>query len=214
MIINKIHDNGRLSFLYSTQAIARNNSSYFENRTSKRRKLIIKSNQSIYYLPNDFSGGFRRYRISRFVKEDNSQFNIARIGIKKFQKALHSSLSKNKNLTPGESPINICLDMRERVRLVNDSWKYYLKKGDCLNYSEYDTFSTPIRDKEILMKIKSIRNIDNDYCKIKIGNKNVPLVKVIEKFKKGKISSDPHQNIYTRWGFEEEKKHDCKLYYK
>ena len=214
MIIRDIHKNGKISFLYSTQAIAKNNQLFFKNEIKKAKNIIIKNHQTVYYLPNELSGGFRRFKIKGSEKDSNEQISIAKKGIKFFQKYLHKSLGKTENNDFKENPKNICNDMKERLKIVNEARNYIDIKKECLNYAEYDAYSTPVRDQELQMKITNLtKNIPNDFCKLKIDNTEVSLKKIIDNFKKNKISSDPYQPIKSRWGLAEEVDHNCKMYY-
>lgn len=261
VMIKKIHGTGLFDTFYSTQEIKKNNISFFNKESKYARPLMYKLKQEFYHAPKNGSGGFRRFIWPRNLTTKFESFkNFADYSEKQFQ--LAESLSKKAFFRHVKSQIasrketlnefierslqDICQKSKERVISVWDSVHYRKKNQNrCLNYSEFDTYSTPLRDNELKEsyrnfyvglkdRLKSVSEVPSrkwidlafdvikgdstgltkKFCSVKVTKRlKLDIADIKRKLFKGKMSSDPNQNLYARWGYTREKSQKCRIFY-
>lgn len=202
-IIKKISNGPFFDIFYSTQAIAK------KLKEGKKAKILFKKDYSINYLPNDLSGGFRAFKTSYrsegnlpyiFNKGDKEEFNSLLIKKLKLKR-----ISKRKRIK--KTIKLLCQMLSKRETLVKESLE---REKRCFNYNDYDTYSTPMLDKEIFKIINGIPLNKKINCKI--NNQKISRI-IIENIRDQKVSSDPHQSYDVRWGLKEEEFHSCEIFY-
>lgn len=125
----------------------------------------------------------------------------------------------------------VCQQVKERVPVVEEAWQYKNKIGSrCMDYKEFDAYSTPSRDGKIEKALKylihsangsdskdvtQVASYLNDACgSIEyLPGKKITAAKFSERLMAGMVSSDPNQNPGVRWGDKDPEKLGCKQYY-
>lgn len=172
--IKEVENFGTLTVLYSTQAIKRNNMAYFKNDPRNKpspRGIMIKKGYEINLKPDRLSGGYRRFRWPQHLLLDQKdlpkeipvsmeQFKVAekmKSGKQFFEyfRSLHASSQEVLEEEIMRKMNLVCGLASERVEIVKEGEEFRQKKrsrnlaASCFSYEEFDTYSTPMRDKEI-----------------------------------------------------------------
>jgi len=182
LLIKNIDSSGNFDLIYSTQSIKKNNEQYFIARKENGNKplkdfyprlLMYKKKQAIYHKPNNESGGFRRFIWPRYLRTEannyppefnysREQFLLAAKTTRKefFQhiKTLHKTQTDVPNNILNHQLVNICKRARDRVRQVNEALTFLSneKNNSCMNFNEFDTYSTPARDMELKLAFEDL----------------------------------------------------------
>ncbi len=125
----------------------------------------------------------------------------------------------------------ICHQVKQRVPIVDEAVAFKRKIGNrCMNYEEYDAYSTPSRDGKIKKalahlllsatgseqgEISSVAKYLNQACgRIEyLPGKKITAAKFSERLIAGQASYDPNQTAAVRWGDADEKPLGCKKFY-
>ncbi|PIK15705.1 hypothetical protein [Halobacteriovorax sp. JY17] len=151
--IKNIQTTGSFDLIYSTQAIKKENlpMNYREG------KELVNLPQTVW--------GFRRFKSPEYLGTQNSalpeflsyseeQFSLAKkLGQNEFFTYV-KSLLKTENETPNKLIArvlkNICQEASQRIGNVNQGVAYNnSRNGRCMDYTDYDIYSTPARDKAL-----------------------------------------------------------------
>lgn len=140
---------------------------------------------------------------------------------------------------------NLCQQLKERVEAVNEAIWYQEKinsqQRTCMNYEEFDAYSTPMRDSEIKKAFEEVlaeisdddikllpNNLaqtvealrkpaasdESNFCRTEITKgENTNLVELYHNINSGALSSDPNQPAQVRWGLTAASNTGCKIYY-
>jgi hypothetical protein len=154
---------GDFDVIYSTQAIVK------DSLPMIRRKAHNFSN-----LPHG-AWGFKRFKwpeydgrsndeLPRELAYSEEQFKMAdKMGDRFFR------FVKNQLKEEDENPHQLlyrklqglCQEAMDRIEYVNQGWNHHLRiDGQCMNYEDYDAYSTPSRDRALKM---SFERLHNDY---------------------------------------------------
>lgn len=175
LMIKKIHGTGSFDTLYSTQEIKTNNIDYFKHQgVIHPRPLMFREKQTLHHKPIEASGGFRRFIWPRYLMKEfkdfpasfhysEEQFDLAeKLSSRQFFNHVRSLLQVREETIEefiDRSLGNICKKIRERAMSVRQAVGYIFdKNGACMNYQEFDTYSTPMRDEEIKRSFMDFRN--------------------------------------------------------
>ncbi|MBY0414273.1 MAG: hypothetical protein K2Q18_08910, partial [Bdellovibrionales bacterium] len=163
--IKDINPVGTFDVIYSTQA----------NQQS-RGNLLRRRDREFENLPQD-PWGFRRFRWPEHIGKDmsviptelgasNEQYVLAQgMDARTFFKYVSSILA-----TSSETPSTrlerqfsaICIEAQARIGYVNEALAYLkTTNNSCMNYQEFDAYSTPARDaalKELFLKFQQTYN--------------------------------------------------------
>jgi hypothetical protein len=150
--IKNVSPTGTFDLIYATQAIAKNgldlNLRYEKPLTNKPsgnawgfkkfkwpRNLLVKNRN----LPRE-----RNYSMEQFpLAEEMSSFSF----FKHVQKQIRTVVESPKKIVH-RSLVSLCEEARARIGYVNQGVAHNKKlRGRCMNYSDYDAYSTPSRDK-------------------------------------------------------------------
>lgn len=231
VVIKEILPNGNLSYFYATQAIKRNNSRFFQGKIKKARTLSLKENVMLYNKPGKESGGFRRFYSRNKKDYSKEQFSLSQsLSEQDFFLMVKNTLKKEEETL--EDIVNakikgLCSSFKDRAEVVEDGSEYRIKIDRCMDFEEFDTYSTPMRDKSIKQEVDFLWNLVlNDKislekffvkikydCPINIQDKSVNFFDVYIKFLFNEYSGDPHQSLLARWGLSEPEVSFCKQYY-
>ncbi len=125
----------------------------------------------------------------------------------------------------------VCTQVKERVPIVDEAWAFKKKIGSrCMNYDEFDSYSTPSRDGKIKKALKYLllTGTGNEDGEVKtvakylnkacgsieyLPGKKITAAKFSQRLMAGKVSSDPNQPPGVRWGDIEPKRQGCKQFY-
>jgi hypothetical protein len=163
--IKNISEIGTFDVIYSTQA-----------NKAKGLPLIRRKDEEFDKLPTD-PWGFKKFRwpeqlgleVSALPAEmnaSNEQFIMAKaLGEREFFKMVSKTLSVT-NESPAErlarSFKTVCLESQARIGYVNQGLAYLKEINNrCMNYEEFDAYSTPSRDeslKELFLRYESSYN--------------------------------------------------------
>jgi hypothetical protein len=129
----------------------------------------------------------------------------------------------------------ICHQVQQRVPIVDEALVFKRKIGSrCMNYEEYDAYSTPSRDGKIKKAlahllltatgsdtesksgaIDSIAPYLNQACgSIQyLPGKQISAARFAQRLLDGQVSYDPNQSAAARWGDSDAKNLGCKVFY-
>jgi hypothetical protein len=145
---------GEFDLIYSTQAAAK-----------AKMPLSYRKSRQLSNAPLLPSWGFKRFKWPSYHDVSNAslpslfnysteQYELAKkYNERDFFKHVTSVLRKE-NDTPDalvKRKLNsVCEEANERIAYVSDGYKHHLKLGgQCMNYADFDAFSTPSRDKAL-----------------------------------------------------------------
>jgi len=151
--IKKITMTGNFDVIYSTQAIAKNN-----------LDMMYRQDYMFSNAPHDV-WGFKRFKWPHLqnISENRYPENYAysheefilaqKLGARGFFKYVQKTLQVSQESPEGmirRSLKTLCTQARDRVGYVNQAIDYLNRNGrSCMNYSDYDAYSTPARDKSL-----------------------------------------------------------------
>ena len=164
--IKGINPVGTFDVIYSTQA-----------NKAKGLPLIRRKEIEFDHMPND-PFGFRKFRwpehlgaeLSAIPKElgpSNEQFTLAKsLGQAGFFKYVTKTLSSS-NETPNarltRSFKSVCAEAQARIDYVNQGLNHLKEiQNKCMNYEEFDTYSTPARDQSLKVLFNKFEEAYND----------------------------------------------------
>lgn len=158
--IKDINDVGTFDVIYSTQA-----------NQKKRGDLLRRKDFEFVNLPND-PWGFRRFRwpenigvnLSALPVElspSNEQYEISRgMSTRAFFKYVSKQLASTDETSAQRLErlfTGVCLEANARIGYVNEAIAYQEKNGGrCMNYEDFDAFSTPARDTAIFEQFQKL----------------------------------------------------------
>jgi hypothetical protein len=256
MVIKSINPNGTFNFIYSSQRIKRLNEAYFKGK-GQGHGLMLKKNQDSLYSPQHDIRGFRRFinpkdmlSYPRNFKKNPSywreHFKVSKKwGEKKFLLYIKKNILKKRediNLTLQRKLNDLCELSKQRVDAVNEVHDFLKnKKVKCLNFKEFDIYSTPMLDfiikkhfhhlqytwenrkkenitPQILSTLLSLfkKGEEDDYCPVEFLEGSPPLSfsHFYSRLSKGLLSYDPHENKKMRWGEKKGPRQKlCKVFY-
>ena len=162
--IKNIQRTGVFDLIYSTQAIMK-----------EKLPMNYRRGKELTNAPHDV-WGFKRFIWPRFLAKSPSsypesfgysteQFKMATsMKPEKFFRMVKESLETVKetaNEVITRSLKTLCLEAKDRVKYVSQGVNYAKKINRCMNYSEYDAYSTPARDKALKDSFEILnRNFD------------------------------------------------------
>lgn len=169
-IIKNINIDGTFDVMYSTQ-------------DRMRKGLPLNRHKSYMFTKAPVNGGvdrnhwgFRRAKMPQHASvaqeslgfADFSQYELARrlgnLGFFREVRKIHQSVKESPNMMAKRNFETICNEVKDRVDIVTNGVRFVKKVGGrCLNYQEYDTYSTPSRDSGIM---DNYRNFELDYKSI------------------------------------------------
>lgn len=243
--IKDVNAVGTFNTIYSTQAIK----AAGEAMTHRESKEFVN-------LPHD-PWGFRRFRwpehigvsinnINEELDASNEQFAIADKMGKDFFKYV-KNLIKTKEQNPEEELEQalkaVCEEATARIKYVSQAIDFQKQTGNkCMDYRDYDTYSTPARDKQLKEAFLKLKELNDNYhsftysllditesifgnkvisdddlnaaCSIKYAsNKEINLRVLWQRLNAGKISSHPNDTLEARWGEDKTPRTKCKVWY-
>ncbi|MDA9189394.1 hypothetical protein N9O57_00260 [bacterium] len=152
--IKNVNSFGEFDLLYSSQAIAKAN-----------LNMVYKKSRLFTFPPLIHHWGFKRFKWPRLhhVKNSslpssfhssNEQYTLAKkMNARSFFRHVSSSLKTGKDSAEGllgRKFNTVCSEARERIAYVNQGYSHHIKTGQkCMSYSDYDAYSTPLRDKTL-----------------------------------------------------------------
>lgn len=150
--IKGINPTGTFDVIYSTQAIA-----------EAGLPLIRRRERMFSQLPND-AWGFRRFRWPEYIGQpvsaipqslgrSNEQYQMVEQYGDAFFRQVSTRLAtieENPNQRLRRSLNNLCIEAQGRVDNINQGLDYLQRIGGrCMDYQEYDAYSTPARDEAL-----------------------------------------------------------------
>lgn len=229
VMITDVLPNGNFSYIDSSQATKANNIGFFKGEREIPWPLSVRTNKQFYDPPSKISGGFRRLKFSHRIDKENKTLPHFSLEQFKIPKDEFFAKVKETHQTRADTPKeiflsvadNLCQTLKERRHIALEGFDYYKKKNKCFSFQEFDTFSTPMRDSQIIseinkleeMKSKNSFKLPSGFCQIKVNKKRKSFKEICSKFTSNEFSSDPYQSLEARWGYEKESKHNCKKFY-
>ena len=125
----------------------------------------------------------------------------------------------------------ICTQIEQRIPVIQTAWEFKKTIATrCMNYEEYDQYSTPMRDKKIRIALRYLlfmspdkqqagalieQQLDDNCLPLQISDE---LTTSPGKFARSLLDpehkmSDPNQSLAVRWGLESPYETACKAYY-
>lgn len=162
--IKNIQETGNFDLIYSTQAI-------------KKGKLPMnyRRGKELSNAPHDV-WGFKRFIWPRFLSKSpesypesfnysTEQFALAKkLKADKFFYMVKETLQTTKETSDEvikRSLESLCLEATARIKYVSQGVKHSQLINKCMDYTDYDTYSTPARDKALKASFESLkRNYD------------------------------------------------------
>ncbi len=167
--IKKVNPNGTFDVIFSTQA-----------RADKGLPMLRRREREFVNPPHDIFG-FKRFRrpenllkpissIPSYLDASTEQYHLVnRLGPKSFFKYVREKLAtqlETPDLLINRLLRNACEEGRARVENVNQGLRAARDiRGRCMNYQEYDAYSTPARDSALKKTIESVKDGYNDIRK-------------------------------------------------
>lgn len=164
--IKDINPVGTFDVIYSTQA-----------NQKKRGDLLRRKEIEFVNKPSD-PWGFRKFRWPEHIGKtltglppelnaSNEQFTLAnQMGTSAFFKYVKKSVaSRQETITQKMERVlaGVCAEANARIGYVNDALDYLKKTGNrCMNYQDFDAFSTPARDAAIHEQFVMLNEALND----------------------------------------------------
>lgn len=181
-IIKDVQKSGDFELIWSTQAIAR------------ERALMQQRVKSLSKPPTQ-GWGFRRFKWPQYLDESasiyphdfnysNEQYQlVSQLGTRGFFRHVKNSLATEKETYQQllvKKFNSLCLEARDRVNNVNGALVFRQSiNGRCMDYSEYDAYSTPSRDKSLqdtfidldflvkeIVQVGAVSSVDHDSFEI------------------------------------------------
>ncbi len=167
--IKAINPVGTFDVIYSTQA-----------NKAKHLPLIRRKEREFENLPH-IPWGFKKFKWPQLLTAEistyplllgasNEQYDLAsNLGEAEFFKMIRKNLAKSSE-TPGErlnrSFNAVCAEARARIEYVNQGIEHLNSIGSrCMNYEEFDAYSTPARDQALKGLFEKYEESFNDLLK-------------------------------------------------
>jgi hypothetical protein len=192
------------------------------------------------FVPSPSGGSFRYWKQPKHYRMKESdipgygteQFDIKNEGV--FEDAMQARLAmetETKQQKLARLAGEVCKQIEQRVPMVDEGWAVKEKMGErCMDYSEFDAYSTPSRDGKIkkalnYLLLTATGDENGDVAEVAavldkacgaieyLPGKKITAAKFSARLMAGKVSSDPNQPKTVRWGDEEAKSLGCKQYY-
>lgn len=204
-IVKNINVDGTFDVLYSTQDRMRKGLPLNRHKSYMFTKAPLNSGVDRNHW------GFRRAKLPQqahiaqesLSQSDFSQYSLAQnlgnLGFFREVRRIHQSVKESPNMMTKRNFDTICAEVKDRVSIVTNAVRFVRSVGGrCLNYQEYDTYSTPSRDSGIM---DNYRNFEMDYNSIvKSGTQNkvdaTLMQNTIFVFQKAGITSAQAQSVY------------------
>lgn len=164
-IIKDIMQNGDFDLIWSTQAIARERAAM-----NGRVKTLTKAPTKGW--------GFRRFKWPQYIDDSASiypvdfgysteQYQLVnQLGVRKFFRHVKKSLAtvmESYDVMLKKQFNSLCVEAQDRIKTVQGALAYRNSiNGRCMNYSEYDTYSTPSRDRDLVATFNNLKNLMQD----------------------------------------------------
>ncbi|MGE5085648.1 MAG: hypothetical protein ACM3MG_05060 [Bacillota bacterium] len=209
----------------------------------------LNSTSSLVFMPIESSTGFRNWKqpsyyslpdtsLPGFSLEQFNDLGKGGMGRRKLNNWINdvqgrlaiTAESKDENIARQVG--NICNLVNSRVDIVQKSELYRQKlNGRCMNADEYDSYSTPSRDKRIKTTVKQLIGVEggsgitaaSKAKSLKPVLSNCPDIEIAPGYKislydfviallKKDISSNPNDSFAARWGLESSSSNSCPKY--
>lgn len=168
-VIRDVNDNGSFDVIYSTQSL-------------KYSKLPLVRNQEKDFEELPFNPwGFRRFRwpnllnvpTEKLPKELNASLEQYELATKlethdffNYVRKKLSTIVENNDQRFIKALQNLCYEAKTRVEYVNQGVLYNEEiKHRCMNYDEYDSYSTPVKDSMLKNAFKKVAYFYNESLK-------------------------------------------------
>ena len=239
-----------------------------QQRKKEGRPMKMKQNMSFKHKPDRNYWGFKRFKRPEFITVSQinvpenldfstEQYNIAaeqtEKGFFKHVQQLHKQVDESVDGIISKNLKSLCEAAIERIDIVKGGVDFAKEiNGRCMNYTEYDIYSTPSRDNRLQSLFETLASDWNEvlsngeddkvqlensdltkailsadlisedqqkklktFCSInyKEGGEELTLRELNQRFKAGKVSYHPNDNIDRRWGLEKGRKTNCKVWY-
>lgn len=150
--IKEVNQTGTFDLIYATQAIRK-----------KNLPLNYRKEKPLVNLPHDV-WGFRAFKWPRLLGTSPSEFP-AELNYSTEQYAMAKQMGRGffkhvkntlKTVDEDDSALltrvfnNVCTEAQARIEYVNQGYQHHVSTGrKCMNYADYDAYSTPARDKAL-----------------------------------------------------------------
>lgn len=194
------------------------------------------------FIPSSGKGSFRYWKQPQhYGKPESSlpgygtdQYRLRKTNEGIYNDELQKKLAlstEGKNQKLGRLSKEICAQIKQRVPSVNEAIQFKKKIGSrCMNYEEFDAYSTPSRDSKIKKALQYLVYSATGSERGQLGQaaghlnqvcgsiqylpgKQITAAKFAERLLAGKVSSDPNQPAAARWGDQDPVKQGCKQFY-
>lgn len=204
-IVKNINVDGTFDVLYSTQDRMR------KGLPLNRHKSYMFTKAPLNTGGDQNHWGFRRSKLPQFasVSQENlnlsdfSQYSLAKqlgnIGFFREVRRVHQTVTESPNMMTKRNFDTLCSEIKDRVNIVTSAVRFVQSVGGrCLNYQEFDTYSTPSRDSGIM---DNYRNFELDYASIVQKNQSSKVDATLFRnasviFAQGGISRAQMQGVY------------------
>lgn len=196
----------------------------------------------IGFVPERSGGSFRWWKQPQHYRQRDSSlpgYGTGQYSLRDDSEGIYADELQNKLALEKESRDaklarlsgEICHQVKQRVPIVDEAVTYKRKIGNrCMNYDEYDAYSTPSRDGKIKKAlahlllsatgseqgaIDSVAKHLNRACgSIEyLPGKHITAAKFSERLMAGLASYDPNQSAAARWGDKDPESLGCKTFY-
>ena len=135
---------------------------------------MYKESKELIFKPQGNSKGFRRFIWPRYLKAKKSEYPAEmdyseeqyllakKVSTKEFFNQIQGQLKSIDESTEDEikrKVKSICGQIQDRVTEVNEARQFLKSKqrNYCMTYTQFDTYSTPMRDKELKESFESLK---------------------------------------------------------
>lgn len=155
-IIKNINIDGTFDVMYSTQARFKDNLPLNRQKTYMFKKAPINTGNDKNYW------GFRRAKLPHeaTIHQNNlspeyfNQYQMASqmdaLSFFRAIKKIYQTIDESPQMIVNRNFNTVCSALNDRVGIVASGAQYSQKIGRCMNFQEYDSHSTPSRDKGIM----------------------------------------------------------------
>lgn len=194
------------------------------------------------FIPSSGGGSFRYWKQPQhYGKSDSSlpgygtdQYRLRNDNEGIYNDELQNKLAvaeEGKNQKLGRLSKEICAQIKQRVPSVAEALQFKNKIGSrCMNYEEFDAYSTPSRDSKIKKALhylvytatgsetgridQAAKHLNQACGSIQyLPGKQITAAKFAERLLAGMVSSDPNQPAGARWGDQNPVDQGCKQFY-
>jgi hypothetical protein len=241
-VLKGITEVGNFDVIYSTQALKKDN-----------KPLALKKDYELKHAPTLNHWGFKRFILPEFYDErpleeaadfSREQYDLAKtLGERKFfkevKKRLASSMEDPAAMVSRKLKA-LCEQVQERISAVQAGVDYASKiKNRCMNYQEFDAYSTPNRDGEIRSSVGDLRELwaenqaavsgpeeravleflfengeASEHCQVTLSSgKKLNFKQALEAIEQKKASFHPNDTLDKRWGQGNQRGTACEVFY-